>query len=65
MPINRMLILMAAVAVSSTTLFAQDQTPGSNEKHGIVVETGSGAMASVLRHSTRSNRRGVYPRGEG
>ena len=38
-----MLILVVAVAqTSSTTLFAQDQTPSSSEKHRIVVETDSG-----------------------
>jgi hypothetical protein len=40
MPKNYMLILVVAVAVSST--FAQDQTPSSSEKHQIVVETNSG-----------------------
>jgi hypothetical protein len=40
MPKNHMLILVVAVAVSST--FAQDQTPSSSEKHQIVVETNSG-----------------------
>lgn len=42
MPTNRMLILVVAVAVSSTALFAQDQTPSSSEKHKVVVETESG-----------------------
>jgi hypothetical protein len=37
-----MLILVVAVAASLTTLFAQDQTPSSSEKHRIVVETDSG-----------------------
>ncbi len=42
MPKNHMLILVVAVAVSSSILFAQDQTPNSSEKHRIVVETDSG-----------------------
>jgi hypothetical protein len=42
MPRNHTLILVAAFAVSSTALVAQDQTPSSGEKHGIVVETNSG-----------------------
>ena len=42
MPKNHTLILVVAVAVSSTTLFAQEQTPSSSEKHRIVVDTDSG-----------------------
>ncbi len=42
MPKNHTLILVVAGAVSSIALFAQDQTPGSGEKHQIVVETNSG-----------------------
>ncbi|MGA8489378.1 MAG: hypothetical protein WB711_03085 [Terriglobales bacterium] len=42
MPKNHTLILVIAVAVSSTALFAQDQTPSSGEKHKIAVETDSG-----------------------
>jgi hypothetical protein len=38
---NHTLVLMV-IAVSSTTLFAQDQTPSSSEKHRIVLETDSG-----------------------
>jgi hypothetical protein len=42
MPKNQMLILVVAVAVSSTAVFAQDQTPSSSENHSIVVESDSG-----------------------
>lgn len=42
MPKNHMLILVFVVAVSSTALFAQDETSSSSEKHRIVVETDSG-----------------------
>ena len=48
MPKNRMLILVVAIAVSST--FAQDQTPSTSEKHQIVVETNLYAVASVLKN---------------
>jgi hypothetical protein len=41
MPKNHMLILVVAVAVSSTALFSQDQTPSSGDNHKIVVETDS------------------------
>jgi hypothetical protein len=42
MPKSHLLILVVAVAVSSTAVFAQDETPSSSEKHKIVVETDSG-----------------------
>jgi hypothetical protein len=57
---------MAAVAVSSTTLFAQDQTPGSNEKHELSVETGSGRYGiGAERLDPKQLRVVIYPRGEG
>jgi hypothetical protein len=62
MPKNHMLILMV-VAVSSTTLFAQDQTPSSSEKHRIVVETDTGRYGvGAERLDPKQLGVAIYPR---